>query len=86
MSSTTAAALVDARVPTADARPTAVVYCEANFGAHRRQDRQRPRPPLRALRDPRRSSTARRSGLDAGVVLDDEAQRHPGLSPTWPTR
>ncbi len=40
------------RVPAA--RPTAIVYCEANFGEQRRQDRQRPRPPLRALRDPGR--------------------------------
>ena len=57
---------------------TAVVYCEANFGDDRRQDRQRARPPLREVRHrgrdrqpqgwPRQRHRARR-----------RAQRHPHL-------
>ena len=68
-----------AHTPTgAPVRSTAVVYCEANFGGHRRQDRQRPGPPLREVRDPvghrqREVRARRRRGARR------QAERHPDL-------
>jgi uncharacterized NAD-dependent epimerase/dehydratase family protein len=71
MSSTHRPASTDARVPApVDARPTAVVYCEANFG---RLDgktanglvRSSERYEIVAVID------STRSGLDAGAVLDE---------------
>ena len=67
-----------------DDRDTAIVYCEANFGAVDGKTanglvRHSERYEILSVID------SAQAGLDAGVVLDGDAQRHPDLPATWPT-